>query len=205
LIVAAYDRQGAKFGHGFVSGVDNQIDTETGTLKCRAGVIPEADALMLPGRFLNLSLLLEMKHGIIIVPADAIQREPGSTFAWVIRPDGTVTRRAVVVGPVEGKWVGIPSGLSPGETVVCSGFNNLREGQKVRYSLAPEMGPAETGKCSPSSPQPPLRLAWGADRGAGGDQTKAGATHRSTPFWAGRPLWRPCLTHRISVTPHRHG
>jgi predicted Ser/Thr protein kinase len=161
LTVEAYDRQWEKkFGHGFLVGVDNQIDTTTGTLKCRASLIPEGDNLMIPGLFLNVRMLLEMRHGVTLVPAEAIQRDPESAFVYVIqsdnpvtrRPmvvgadevglyrgkllDGAVTRRPVVVGAGDGKWAEIQSGLSPGEVLASDGFNYLREGRQVRYELA---------------------------------------------------------------------
>ena len=50
LTVEAYDARGEKrFGHGLLSGVDNQIDPTTGTLKCRANLTPEGENLMVPG------------------------------------------------------------------------------------------------------------------------------------------------------------
>ena len=139
LPVEAFDRGWEKkFGHGFLAGVDNQIDTATGTMKCRARLVPEGDNLMIPGMFLNLRMLLEMKHGVTLVPAAAIQREAESTFVWVIRSDSTVTRRPVGLGVEEGKWAEVQSGLSPGEVVVTDNFNRMREGLKVRYDLAPK-------------------------------------------------------------------
>ena len=149
LSVEAYDRQWERrFGHGSLAGVNNQVDTQTGTFWCRARLIPEGDNLMIPGLFLNIRLLLEMRHGVTLVPAMAIQRDPESVFVWVIQSDHRVTRRPVSVGVEEGKWAEIQSGLSPGEVVASDGFNFLREGLKVRYDLAPMAGSAQ------ASPQP---------------------------------------------------
>jgi multidrug efflux system membrane fusion protein len=92
---------------------------------------------MIPGLFLNVRMLLEMKHGVTLVPAEVIQRDPQSVFVYVIQSDNTVTQRPVLVGTVEGKWAEVQSGLSPGEVVASSAFNVLREGRKVRYELAP--------------------------------------------------------------------
>jgi len=54
--VEAYDPQRGKFGHGLLAWVDNRIDPDTATLKCRASLIPEGENLMVPGLFLNLRL-----------------------------------------------------------------------------------------------------------------------------------------------------
>jgi hypothetical protein len=148
LPVEASDAQGAKFGHGFLAGVDNLIDTATGTLKCRASLIPDAGNLMVPGMLLNIRLLLEMKHGVTLVPAEAIQRDPQRAFVWVVQSDQTATRRPVRVGTMDGNWAEIQSGLSPGELVASSGLNGLQEGQRVHAALArtASVEPTETTK-----------------------------------------------------------
>jgi len=129
--VEAADRRGVRVGHGVLEGVDNQIDPATGTLKCRASLIAEGDQLMLPGLFLNIRLVLKVKHGVTLVPAVAVQRDPESPFVWVVQSDGTVSRRRVGVGTNDGRWAEIQSGLSPGEVVVSDSFNVLRAGRKV--------------------------------------------------------------------------
>ncbi|HTA30171.1 MAG TPA: protein kinase [Candidatus Cybelea sp.] len=133
LAVEATNSQGEKFGHGFLSGVDNVIDTSTGTLKCKATLIPEGENLMVPGFFLTVSLLLEMKHGVTLVATAAVQRDAQSAFVWVIQADQTVRRRTVRVGTIDVDWTEIQSGLSPGEMVASSGFNHLSEGQKIHH------------------------------------------------------------------------
>ena len=139
MTVDAYNRQWDKrFGHGFLSGVDNLIDATTGTLKCRATLVPEGGNLMVPGLFLNVCLLLEVKHGVTLVPTVAIQRDPQGPFVWVIKPDHTLTRRPVRVGTDDRGWAEIQSGLSPGEIVVSGGLNGLREGRQVRFDPAPK-------------------------------------------------------------------
>jgi serine/threonine protein kinase/HEAT repeat protein len=136
MTVEASNSKGEKFGHGFLSGVDNLIDTSTGTLKCKAALFPEGENLMVPGLFLNVSLLLETKHGVTLLPEADIQRDPQGAFVWEIQPDHTVTRRTVSVGTMDGGWTEIQSGLSPGDIVAGSEFNLLGEGRKVRFDVA---------------------------------------------------------------------
>jgi hypothetical protein len=135
LPVEAFDRQGKKFGQGFLIGVDNEIDTTTGMLKCRASLIPEGENLMVPSLFLNLRMVLEVKHGVTLVPAAVVQHDAESAYVWVIQPDHTVTHRLVRCGAQDENGVEIQSGLSPGEIVVSGGLNGLQEGQKVSYKL----------------------------------------------------------------------
>ena len=104
LPLTGYDRDGAEFGRGFVTALDNQMDPQTGTLKCTASLQPEQGQVMLPGMFLMVRVLGDIKHGVIRVPAEALERIQQSTFVWVITPENTVTRKAVVVGIVEDPW-----------------------------------------------------------------------------------------------------
>jgi multidrug efflux system membrane fusion protein len=92
---------------------------------------------MVPGLFLNVHLLLEVKHGVIFVPVNAILRDPQGTFVWAIKPDQTVSVRHVQVGTTDGAKLEIQSGLSPGEVVVTEGLSYLREGQKIHYNQVP--------------------------------------------------------------------
>ena len=88
---------------------------------------------MVPGLFLNIHLLLEVKHGVIFVPVDAILHGPQGEYVWAIKPDQTVSVRHVQVGTTDGAKVEIQSGLSAGEVVVTEGFPYLREGQEIYY------------------------------------------------------------------------
>jgi hypothetical protein len=86
LPVDAFDRTGnEKFGQGFLTGMDNQIDPATGTLKCRASLIPARDKLMIPGQFLNVRLLLESMRSRWLprMPFGKVQR--GHSPGWFNR------------------------------------------------------------------------------------------------------------------------
>ena len=135
LTVEAVNRQGERFGHGLLVGMDNRIDPETATLKCRASLVPEGGNLMVPGLFLNVHLLLEVKHGVVFVPADAILHDPQGAFVWAIKPDQTVSVRHVQAGTTDGAKVEIQNGLSPGDLVVCPAIITLHDGEKIRYKL----------------------------------------------------------------------
>ena len=164
LTITAYDQSGMVFGHGSLLAVDNRINVETGELTCKARLLPDAGNIMVPGLFLNIWMLLDLKHNVIRVPAEAIMRDPESEFVWVIKPDQTVTLRRVRRGPVElpppdkivrrlmevrsredqevspprefsGEWVEVQSGLALGELVVFDGQLKLSEGRRVTYKL----------------------------------------------------------------------
>lgn len=135
LVVEAYDRNlTKKLATGTLLTVDNQIDPNTGTIKCKA-VFPNEDNALFPNQFVNARLLVETKKDSTIVPASAIQRSPQATFVYVVKDD-TVEMRNVVVGMAEGDDVAIDSGLAPGEVVVIEGVDRLQRGMKVAARMA---------------------------------------------------------------------
>jgi multidrug efflux system membrane fusion protein len=138
----AYDReQRVKLASGTLLTVDNQIDSTTGTVKCKA-IFPNDDGLLFPNQFVNMRLLLEMKHGVTIVPTAAIQRgAQQSTFVYLVSSGGSkggkgggsqvVSIKKVELGTSEGDQVEIVSGVRPGEWVVLDGIDRLEDGSPV--------------------------------------------------------------------------
>ena len=136
LMVDAYDRHlTKKLATGTLLTIDNQIDPNTGTVKCKA-VFPNEDNALFPNQFVNARLLVDTKKAIPIVPTAAPQRSPHGTFVYVVKDDSTVEMRPVVVGPREGDAVAIESGLAPGEVVVLEGVDKLQRGMKVAARMA---------------------------------------------------------------------
>jgi multidrug efflux system membrane fusion protein len=136
LVVEAYNRDlKQKLATGTLLTIDNQIDSNTGTVRCKA-VFPNQDNALFPNQFVNARLLVDTRQGAVIVPTAAIQRSPQSTFVYVVKDDGTVESRNVVVGPGEGDDVSIANGLAPGEVVVVEGVDRLQQGTKVAARMA---------------------------------------------------------------------
>jgi multidrug efflux system membrane fusion protein len=135
LVVEAYNRDlKKKLATGTLLTIDNQIDANTGTVRCKA-IFPNEDNALFPNQFVNARLLLETRRDSTIVPAAAIQRRGQTTSVYVVKDDSTVEVRNVVVGPAEGDDVVIDSGLSPGEVVVIEGVDRLQRGMKVAARL----------------------------------------------------------------------
>ena len=153
LEVDAYDRAGkTKLAQGSLSTLDNQVDPTTGTLKLRA-TFENAKGTLFPNQFVNARLLVQEKRGVTLVPTAAVQRNSQATYAYVVKPDSTVTVRPITIGTTEGDDSEVTSGLAPGDVVVMTGVDRLQEGSKVSAKVASAKTPV-----SPSAP-PPLRPA----------------------------------------------
>jgi membrane fusion protein, multidrug efflux system len=146
LVVEAFNRDlKQKLATGTLLTVDNQIDPNTGTLRCKA-VFPNDDNALFPNQFVNARLLVDSNPGAVIVPAAAIQRSPQSTFVYVVKEDGTVESRDVRVGPGEGDDVSIANGLASGEVVVIEGVDRLQQGTRVTTRMVSASPSTAKGK-----------------------------------------------------------
>ncbi|CAN5271926.1 efflux RND transporter periplasmic adaptor subunit [soil metagenome] len=130
---------------GTVSGIDNQVDQTTGTVKVKAE-FPNANFQLWPGQFVNVRLKVNTLDKAIVVPTAAIQRGPAGTFVYVIGADNVVTAKTVAVTQQNETIAVIASGITVADQVVTTGFANLSDGAKVAISKdyqapAPDLAP----------------------------------------------------------------
>ena len=136
LPVLAYDRDmKRKLASGTLLTIDNEIDQSSGTLRFK-GVFPNEDLSLFPNQFVNVRLLLDTRHGAVIAPSAAIQRNPDSSFVYVVKDDQTVEVRDVTSTLSEGDESAVDKGLKPGEVVVVDGIDKLQQGIKVQVRMA---------------------------------------------------------------------
>ncbi len=151
LEVDAYDHDMKnKLAQGSLTTLDNQIDSTTGTLKLRA-TFDNKNNTLFPNQFVNARLLVQEKQGVTLTPTAAVQRNPQTTYVYVVTPDSTVTVRPITLGTTEGDASEVTSGLTPGEVVVMTGVDKLQEGSKVAAqtpgsSPSTNSGGGKTGK-----------------------------------------------------------
>jgi membrane fusion protein, multidrug efflux system len=158
-VVEAYARnQQTRLATGRLIAIDNQIDTATGTVKLK-GEFANRDGALFPNQFVNVRIVVDVRHGATTIPSAAIQRGAQGTFVFVVQDDRTVTVRPVKVGPVQGEVAAIENGIVPGEIVVVDGLDKLREGGKVEVITRGSNGvaPGKTGVDRPANANKPRR------------------------------------------------
>lgn len=143
---------------GRLTGIDNQVDPTTGTVRLKAEFDNTGHRLW-PGQFVNVRLKVETLPQALVVPTAAVQRGPAGTFAYVIDADETVTARPVAVVQQDEASAVIGKGLTTDDRVVTTGFANLSEGAKVRVG-------SDTGQPTPDL-APRKREPRGAKGGKG--------------------------------------
>jgi multidrug efflux system membrane fusion protein len=139
LPIDALGNDGKTVDSGKVLVVDNQVDQTTGTVKLRAE-FPNRQLQLWPGQFVNVRLLIDTLHEVMVVPTAAVQRGPNGNYVYVVKEDQTVTVRPVTVTQQDDRQAVIDTGLTVGEHVVTTGFGRLAEGTLVTVSNAEEAG-----------------------------------------------------------------
>ncbi len=131
LAVEAFDRDDTtKIAAGKLLTIDNQIDPTTGTYKLKA-IFNNEDNVLFPNQFVNVHLLVDTKHNLTIIPAQAIQRGPQGTYVYAVGSDNTAQIRPVTIAQATGNNVGLASGVNPSDVVVIDGQDKLQDGSKV--------------------------------------------------------------------------
>ena len=89
-----------------------------------------------PANSSGFSVVVAMRHGVATVPSQTVQDGPNGHYAYVIKPDDTVERRAVEVASIQDGIAVVTKGLSPGERVVVDGQYRLTNGARVKVSAS---------------------------------------------------------------------
>lgn len=131
LKVEALGEDNKILAEGELELIDNQIDTNTGTLKLKARFANE-NLTLWPGQFVSARVLVDTRRDSMVVAPEAVQPGLDGTFCYVMKDDQTVEARPVKAGLRVDDGTVIEEGLKAGEKVVVTGHTKLRPGSKVK-------------------------------------------------------------------------
>jgi membrane fusion protein, multidrug efflux system len=115
---------------GSLTFLDNTVDPNTGTIHMK-GVFDNAQHMLWPGQFVNVTLNLANEPGVVTVPSQAVQTGQKGEYVYIIQ-NGVAEYREVVLSRIAGKIAVIQKGIQPGEAVVVDGHLQLAPGLKVK-------------------------------------------------------------------------
>ncbi len=116
-------------------------DRQKATVKVRISFL-KLDAKILPDMGVKVAFLEEEPppsknkskdkgpQAVAFIPKGAVRSDSNTSFVFLVR-DGKVERRAVSLGIDRGTDVAILAGVTPGDSLVVKGPENLRDGDKV--------------------------------------------------------------------------
>jgi membrane fusion protein, multidrug efflux system len=115
---------------GKMDFLDNRLDVSTGTLRSRA-VIPNKDLSILPGQFGRVRVIGSSPYEALLIPDTAVANDQSRKIVFVVRDDGTVEAKTVMVGPLDEGLRVIRDGLRADDKVIIDGIQRARVGAKV--------------------------------------------------------------------------
>ena len=108
------------------------VDESTGSVTLRA-TFPNPDGVLLPGMYVRTLVDEAVNSAAILVPQQAIQRDPkGNATALIVTADNKVEKRVLVTERSIGDTWLVNSGLNAGDRVIVEGVNKVRVGDVVR-------------------------------------------------------------------------
>lgn len=94
----------------------------------------QTEAALMPNQFARLTLHLDTVKSAVTVPADAVLETPEGAHVVFVVEENKAVRRKVEIGIEQDRMVQVTKGLSPGEKVVVTGNEMLKDGTSVRSS-----------------------------------------------------------------------
>jgi RND family efflux transporter MFP subunit len=115
---------------GRVDFIDNRIIGTTGTVRMR-GVFANPGKLLKPGLFVRIRLPIGEPYKAVLIPDEAIMSDQGRKYVFVVDDQNVVVYRPILPGQgIHGLRV-IKDGVKPGERVIVSGMQRVRQNMTV--------------------------------------------------------------------------
>lgn len=131
MAAQAYDRtRSSVLDKGEFFALDNQVDTQTGTVMAKAR-FANAGASLFPSQFVNLRLELRTIKDAVVVPVTALRHGASGDYVYVLQDGQTASLRPVKRGLATVDKVQIESGLAAGEQVITEGADRIKDGARV--------------------------------------------------------------------------
>jgi RND family efflux transporter MFP subunit len=129
---------------GTLDFVDNQVDSNTGTLRMR-GIFPNKSRLLSPGLFVRIRLPIGGPHQALLVSEQALVRDQNQKNVFVVNAANKVEYRRVKVGRLYEGFREVLEGLKPGEKVIVSGLQRVRPDVVVEAKMIDMPSPEGSG------------------------------------------------------------
>ena len=135
---------------GTMDFVDNQLNSQTGTIRARAG-LPNKDGLYTPGLFARVQLLGSSEYNAILIDDRAVNTDQSQKYVLLLGANNTIEYRKVKLGRIIDGLRVVHEGLKSGDVIVVNGAQRVHPGIVVTPQRV-TMGSDET---APAAATPP--------------------------------------------------
>ena len=123
--------EGTTWPHkGHIVWVDHAMNQQSGAIRI-AAAFPNPGSVLRPNQFGRVTAETEVRQNALLVPQLAVEEMQGIQQVYTVGPDNRVHVANVTLGPQAGSdWI-ISAGLHPGQFVITSNLQKLREGAPI--------------------------------------------------------------------------
>jgi RND family efflux transporter MFP subunit len=115
---------------GVVDFVDNQLNSQTGTIRARA-VLQNKEGLYTPGLFARVQLLAGNEYSAILIDDRAVNTDQSQKYVLVLGANNTVEYRRVKLGRIIDGLRIVREGLKVGDVIIVNGAQRVHPGVTV--------------------------------------------------------------------------
>jgi multidrug efflux system membrane fusion protein len=113
-----------------VDFVSNAVSNQTGTIELRA-TFSNLDNVLVPGQLTDVSVSLGQLNQAVVVPHEAVNLGPNSSYVWIVDSKSTAQMANVTVLNDDGTTAAISGPVKPGDRVIIDGALRVVQGSKV--------------------------------------------------------------------------
>jgi RND family efflux transporter MFP subunit len=95
--------------------------------------VDNPDNILKPGVFAHVSIKTGLSEAVLAVPQNALTSNQGLYFVFIADQD-IIRRQQVEIGSIIGQLVEVKSGLNPGEKIVISNVNKLKDQDRIHIA-----------------------------------------------------------------------
>jgi RND family efflux transporter MFP subunit len=115
---------------GTVDFVDNQVNTNTGTLRLR-GIFPAPKEIITPGIFGRVRVPIGFPHKALLISDRAVDTDQGKKIVYVVDKYNKIEVRPITLGALHKGLRAVDSGIAAGDKIVVTGLLQVRPGMTV--------------------------------------------------------------------------
>jgi multidrug efflux system membrane fusion protein len=131
--------QGGKVLEAPVDFVSNAVSNMTGTIELRA-TFDNLDNVLVPGQLADTTVSLGEIDNATIVPHDAVNLGPDSSYVWFVDKQSKAQMRKVQVLNDDGTVAAVQGPVKPGDRLITDGAMQVVQGTTVAIKKAPPGG-----------------------------------------------------------------
>jgi multidrug efflux system membrane fusion protein len=122
--------EGGKTLSAPVDFVSNAVSNTTGTIELRA-TFPNLDNVLVPGQLADANVSLGQIDSATVVPHDAVNLGPDSSYVWVVDKQSKAQMRKVAVLNDDGTLAAVQGPVKGGDRVITDGALRVVQGTTV--------------------------------------------------------------------------